>query len=131
VNGGVERTVASALGHLQGEVLGFVVFAHVVIDRVYRGWSVVRAAWSAGEGLGGWTNNFAATKCVTHGVLEERGAGEVGCKEPHEQESDSTGKDKRICVCAAQRESNSFGWPVHGLISRDGLDGLGAGCHVQ
>jgi hypothetical protein len=34
--------------------------------------------------------------CVSRDVWEERGAGEVGWKEPHEQESDSTGKDKRV-----------------------------------
>lgn len=34
--------------------------------------------------------------CVSRDVLEERGAGEVGWEEPHEQESDSTGKDKRV-----------------------------------
>lgn len=92
----VQRTVSRALGHLQVEILGLVVFAHIVVNSADRG---LNAVYASRLGRTSWrrkASKFAANNCVSRDVLEERGAGEVGCKEPHEQGSDSTGKGKRV-----------------------------------
>lgn len=90
------HTVSCALGHLQVEILGLVVFAHVVINCANQR---LDAVYTAGLGWASWrckASKFITDNCVSRDVLEERGAGEVGWKEPHEQESDSTGNDKRV-----------------------------------
>lgn len=91
-----QHTVSCALGHLQVEILGFVVFAHVVINGANCRLDAVCAVGLEDAGWRREASEFTANNCVSRDVLEERGAGKVGWEEPHERESDSTGKDKRV-----------------------------------
>lgn len=65
----------------------------------------------------GKASKFISNNCVSRDVLEERGAGEVGWKQPHEQESDSTGQGQaRQSKGKLENESRVKSWPVRRLI---------------
>lgn len=83
--GNVGLTIACALGHLQIEVFaGFVVLAHVVIE-ARQGQTAIRAEWEVRRT--GWcARKFCCSRSAAERVSKERGAGEVGWEQPHEQE---------------------------------------------
>ena len=96
------RTIARALWHLQIEALaGLVFLAHLVIDEARR-LSAEQAAGCKGTGADGHRKVLAAGESVLGDDLDERGAGEVGYNEPHEQEGDSTGNQARARKSVAE-----------------------------